>query len=70
MYKILTALVLGLSLTACGTLPGECGRDGRDRPWDPCPGHSLFEQLPNWTPDLEYVDSPSGPAAGDIVIRR
>ena len=31
-----------LAATGCAT------RDQRDAPWDPKPGHSLIDVLPNW----------------------
>jgi predicted small secreted protein len=33
-----------LAATGCSTV----GRDRRDAPWDPKPGHSLIDVLPNW----------------------
>jgi hypothetical protein len=42
MLKILSALLAVASLQGCAL------RDARDRPWDPPPGRSLFEQIPNW----------------------
>ena len=42
MYKLaLLSLVLALA-SGCGTI-----RDRRDAPWDPRPGQSLFDQIPN-----------------------
>jgi hypothetical protein len=43
MLKILLAAsAVSLLLAGCAT------RDPRDAAWDPKPGQSLFEQLPNW----------------------
>ncbi len=43
MLKILSAVLLIASLTACSAI-----RDPRDAPWDPPAGRALHEQLPNW----------------------
>ena len=42
MNKLLL-IVLTLLVSACTTF-----QDARDRPWDPKPGHALFEQIPAW----------------------
>ena len=42
LHKLLL-LALVANLAACTTL-----RDSRDAPWDPKPGHSLLDQIPNW----------------------
>jgi hypothetical protein len=45
LQRICSVLVLAssvLAATGCAT------RDPRDAPWDPKPGHSLIDVLPNW----------------------
>lgn len=47
---MLRLLLLAALVTASFTLGG-CAlqpRDYRDAPWDPRPGHSLLDQIPNW----------------------
>lgn len=44
MLRVLLLLMLCASLAACAQL----GRDRRDAPWDPKPGQSLMDQIPNW----------------------
>jgi hypothetical protein len=39
---VLLAASLVLAVTGCAT------HDRRDAPWDPKPGHSLIDVLPNW----------------------
>jgi hypothetical protein len=70
MHRHIGMILAALILQGCGTLPSACGRDHRDRPWDPCPGQALFDQIPNWDPNADILDLQGGPAAGDIVIRR
>ena len=41
--KTLLLILLTLCVSGCMTF-----RDSRDRPWDPQPGHSLYEQIPAW----------------------
>jgi hypothetical protein len=69
--KAITTLLAAVMLTGCAVgpnFPTSCGRDHRDRPWDPCPGRALFEQIPNWQPGVSIEHAGQGPAAGDIVI--
>ena len=40
----LLLIALAANLTACSGLI----KDRRDAPWDPRPGHSLIDQIPNW----------------------
>jgi hypothetical protein len=40
---LLVLSVASITLAGCTTL-----RDYRDAPWDPKPGHSLLDQIPNW----------------------
>jgi hypothetical protein len=70
MFKTFTVLILATQLTACASFiaPSGCVRDHRDRPYDPCRGSSLMEQLPNWDSKLTIHDAQRGPAARDIVI--
>ena len=42
LHKLLL-LSLVANLAACTAM-----RDSRDAPWDPKPGHSLLDQIPNW----------------------
>lgn len=42
MLKRLLLAVVATNLAACGVLG-----DRRDAPWDPKPGHTLFDQIPN-----------------------
>ena len=48
LLKSLSLAVVVSVLAGCGTVGAELARDRRDAPWDPPPGRSLFEQLPNW----------------------
>jgi hypothetical protein len=41
--RVLLLLALAANLAGCVTL-----RDSRNAPWDPKPGHSLLDQIPNW----------------------
>ena len=43
LLRLLLLLVLCASLAACA----ELARDRRDAPWDPRPGQSMFDQIPN-----------------------
>ena len=43
MPKLLLIVLVAVSLQGCAGLL----RDRRDAPWDPPPGRSLFEQIPN-----------------------
>ena len=43
MLRLLLLLALAVNITACA----ELHRDRRDAPWDPRPGHSLMDQIPN-----------------------
>ncbi len=47
MKLILCAVVL-LLFTGCAPLIEDLSRDHRDAPWDPKPGTTLFDQIPNW----------------------
>jgi len=51
-YTKLTAVVLTLALTACGTI-----HDRRDAPWDPPAGsgRTLLDQIPNWDNAAEQI---------------
>lgn len=43
-------IILSLALvssTGCSSLNKQLGQDRRDAPWDPKPGQSLFDQIPN-----------------------
>ena len=42
LHKLLL-LALVANLAACSSM-----RDSRDAPWDPKPGQSLLDQIPNW----------------------
>jgi hypothetical protein len=42
-YSIIILAVLVLQLTGCAHY-----YDRRDAPWDPKPGQTLFDQIPNW----------------------
>ena len=44
---LLTCSVL-LAASSIAALTGCATRDQRDAPWDPKPGHSLIDVLPNW----------------------
>jgi len=46
--KLLRLLLLAALGCASFTLQGCAIRDYRDAPWDPKPGHSLLDQIPNW----------------------
>jgi hypothetical protein len=46
---ICSVLVLASTVVGCAQL----GKDPRDAVWDPKPGHSLLDVLPNW--DREAV---------------
>lgn len=43
MLRLVLLLALVANATACSLM-----RDRRDAPWDPKPGQSLFDQIPNW----------------------
>ena len=43
----IAALALILMLQGCSTMMDVLGRDRRDAPWDPKPGQSLMDQIPN-----------------------
>jgi hypothetical protein len=42
---VLAAASIVLASTGCA---GYTPRDPRDAPWDPKPGQTLFDQMPNW----------------------
>ena len=44
MLRILLTAIVIANLAGCAGLV----RDRRDAPWDPKPGQSLFDQIPNW----------------------
>jgi len=68
MLKTLTVLTIAALLTGCANIGSGCKRDYRDRPYDPCGGRALFEQIPNWDSTLDIHAAQRGPAARDIVI--
>jgi len=43
--SVLVACSTVLAVTGCA---GYQPRDPRDAPWDPKPGVTLFDQMPNW----------------------
>lgn len=43
----LAALVIVLALQGCSSMINVLGRDPRDAPYDPKPGQTLFDQIPN-----------------------
>jgi hypothetical protein len=43
-----TLLLTCSVLLAASSVGGCATRDSRDAPWDPKPGHSLIDVLPNW----------------------
>jgi hypothetical protein len=43
-----TLLLICSVLLAASLATGCATRDPRDAPWDPKPGHSLIDVLPNW----------------------
>jgi len=47
LQRICSVLVLASTLAATGCASYEY-RDPRDAPWDPRPGQTLFDQMPNW----------------------
>ena len=47
MRWLIVLAVLGLA--GCAMME----RDPRDAPWDPPPGHNLFDQIPNWENEAE-----------------
>ena len=44
MLRLVLLLAVCANLAACAQLQ----QDRRDAPWDPKPGQSLFDQIPNW----------------------
>jgi len=60
LRKLLMFGTLMATLSGCTTIEHALGelsqrRDPRDAPWDPPPGRSLFEQLPNWDNAAERI---------------
>jgi len=47
LQRICSVLVLASTVAATGCA-GYQPRDPRDAPWDPRPGQTLFDQMPNW----------------------
>jgi hypothetical protein len=48
MLKTISTLLaasLVVALAGCSAVPAH---DRRDAPWDPKPGQTLFDQIPNW----------------------
>lgn len=68
MFKTLTLILAAVTVTGCANIQTGCKRDYRDRPYDPCGGSALFEQIPNWDSNLDIHAAQRGPAARDIVI--
>ena len=48
LLKTVSLAVAVSILAGCGHTGKYLARDSRDAAWDPPPGRSLFEQLPNW----------------------
>ncbi len=44
MLRTLLVILAAANLAGCADLV----RDRRDAPWDPKPGHAMFDQIPNW----------------------
>lgn len=49
MSRRLLAVLVAANLLALQGCATELRRDPRDAPWDPRPGHSLLDQIPNET---------------------
>jgi hypothetical protein len=48
LQRYCTALALASIMLAAAGCAGYTPRDHRDAPWDPKPGQTLFDQMPNW----------------------
>ena len=47
LLRLVLLIALAASVTGCSTLVSELQRDRRDAPWDPKPGQTLMDQIPN-----------------------
>jgi hypothetical protein len=48
LQRCCSVLVLASTVLITAGCAGWHPRDPRDAPWDPRPGQTLFDQMPNW----------------------
>jgi hypothetical protein len=48
LLRCCTVLALASTVVLATGCAGWQPRDPRDAPWDPRPGQTLFDQMPNW----------------------